>query len=71
MYKIIRGLRTGINYDLLEDEEKKLINELREAKIVYNTRYKVGIFKSFSNILTFNYDKKKRTFKVFPRGVMG
>ena len=71
MYKVIRGLRNGINYDLLDNEEKKLINQLREAKIVYNTRYKAKNIYKYADNVTFTYDKERATFEVFPARVIG
>ena len=71
MYKFLRRLKYGVDYDLLDYKQKELLDRLKEERIVVTSRHKgKKIYKVSDNVMM-SYRDDDATFETFPNRVIG
>ncbi len=71
MFRIMRQLKKGIDFDNLSDKEKELFNKLKEIGVLFNSKYKGKNIYKLSNNAQLKYRDNEATFEVFPNRSIG
>lgn len=71
MYRILRRLKTGVDYSMLDSKEKELFDKLKEARILTTSRHKGKKIYKLSDNVNMNYRDDYATFEVLPNRLMG
>lgn len=71
MFRLLRQLKNGVDYDKLVDREKDLFNKLTEIGVVFNSHYKGKNVYKLSNTAKMNYRDNHATFEIFPNRAIG
>lgn len=71
MYRFLRRLKNGVDYDLLDDKTKKLLEQLKEYRIVVTSRHKGKKIYKLSDNVDMKYRDNDAEFEVFPNRVIG
>ena len=71
MFRILRQLKNGIDYDKLDQREKDLFKELEKIGVVFNSHYKGRNIYKLSNSAKMNYRDNQASFEIFPNRAIG